>query len=202
MFAKIVDVMPVVVLQFAKVKVFRGMSFANCIFFYIIQFLLFVVRYSFVAILILDLLFYVDILDKISLHNVMSTTRLLLNPDIDDVVSFRHRYSPLFCPLTTLFVFKLFEVLPFMVLRQVSMFLSLVLVLSHPLRRSFYAHIPLRPLLVCMRWLMMEPSLLLRLLLVWLMRRIGGMLPVNAIRVCLLTLAPTTAVGVTSMFSK
>ncbi|WJX24087.1 hypothetical protein P8452_13236 [Trifolium repens] len=51
MFAKIVDVMPVVVLQFAKVKVFR---------------------------------------DKISLHNVMSTTRLLLNPDIDDVVSFRH----------------------------------------------------------------------------------------------------------------
>jgi hypothetical protein len=128
MFAKIVDVMPVVVLQFAKVKVFRGMSFANCIFFYIIQFLLFVVRYSFVAILILDLLFYVDILDKISLHNVMSTTRLLLNPDIDDVVSFRHRYSPLFCPLTTLFVFKLFEVLPFMVLRQVSMFLSLVLV--------------------------------------------------------------------------
>jgi hypothetical protein len=28
------------------------------------------------------------------------------------------------------------------------------------------------------------------------------MLPVNAIRVCLLTLAPTTAVGVTNMFSK
>ncbi|CAJ2649034.1 unnamed protein product [Trifolium pratense] len=76
LFGKIPDVMPIVVVQFAKVKVFR---------------------------------------DKTYLQNVMDTSRILVNPDI--------------------------EVLLFMVLRQVSLFLFLDLVPNHLWMRSFFAPI-------------------------------------------------------------